>query len=138
MSLAGPASNLALALAAGIAIRVGLEAGVFYPPDSVSFTQVTASVAGGLWDGVSTLLSILFTLNLLLFIFNLIPVPPLDGSGAIALLLDADTARRLQQFMSQPMFSMLGILVAWFLIGPLFSPIHLFALNLLYPDVSYH
>jgi hypothetical protein len=55
----------------------------------------------------------------------------------IALLLDEDTARRAQEFLAQPMFSMVGILVAWFLIGPLFSPIHLFALNLLYPDVSY-
>ena len=36
---------------------------------------------------MALLLSVLFTLNLLLCVFNLIPVPPLDGSGALGLLL---------------------------------------------------
>ena len=42
---------------------------------------------GGAAATVATLISILFTLNLLLLVFNLIPLPPLDGAGAVGLLL---------------------------------------------------
>jgi len=137
MALAGPAANLALVIAVALVIRAGVAMGVFQPPDVVSFTQITQSPAGEIGHGVSILLSILFTLNLLLCVFNLLPLPPLDGSGAVALLVDEDRARRVQAFLRQPSLSFAGILVAWLLIGPLFWPILLLALNLLYPDVGY-
>lgn len=137
MSLAGPAANLVLVALAAVAIRAGLALDLFTPPDSVSFGHITAAVAGGAGQAAATLVSIVFTLNLLLAVFNLLPLPPLDGSGAVALLVDADTARRFQEILGQPGFSILGILAAWLLIGPLFGPIHLAALNLLYPGVTY-
>jgi hypothetical protein len=39
MSLAGPAANAALVIAAAIAIRAGLAAGVFAPPESIAFDR---------------------------------------------------------------------------------------------------
>ena len=138
MSLAGPAANLLLVVAAAVAIRFGIASGVFYAPNTIHFTQVVGASPAEIWGTVATLLSVTFTLNLLLFVFNLIPLPPLDGSGALAILLSEERARRMRDLMSHPQFAMLGIVAAWFLIGPIFSPIHLLAVNLLYPELGYH
>ena len=138
MSLAGPASNLLLVLMAGIAIRLGFAAGVFDAPASITFDHLTTATQAGLFETVATLLSVVFTLNLLLCVFNLIPLPPLDGSGVLPLFLDDDSARRLMDAMRQPAFSFGGILVAWLVIGRIFPAIHLVAINLLYPGMGYH
>ena len=138
MSLAGPASNLLLVLMAGIAIRLGFAARVFDAPASITFDHLTTATQAGLFETVSTLLSVVFTLNLLLCVFNLIPLPPLDGSGVLPLFLDDDSARRLMDAMRQPAFSFGGILVAWLVIGRIFPAIHLIGINLLYPGMGYH
>lgn len=137
MALAGPIANLILVIAAMLAIRIGIFAGVFHPPETIGFADVVASSAGGVWLTVATLLSVMFTLNLLLFIFNLIPLPPLDGSGVLALLVSDDRARQLQILMSRPQFSMFGMLVAWFAVGAIFRPTLRWVVKLLYPELSY-
>jgi Zn-dependent protease len=137
MSLAGPAANLLLVIAAGVAIRLGMLADVFEAPTEIGFTQVVLASAGGLPSALATFLSILFTLNLLLLIFNLIPVPPLDGGGALGLLLREESARRVQALLRRPQLSLMGILVAWLLIGRVFGPVHLLAVNLLFPEIGY-
>jgi len=137
MSLAGPLANLMLVVVAMVLIRLGMLAGVFHPPDTIGFAAVVASNAGGIWLTAATLVSVMFTLNLLLFVFNLIPLPPLDGSGVLALLVSDDRARKLQILLSRPQFSMLGLLVAWFAVGRIFHPALRWAVNLLYPEFSY-
>ena len=137
MSLAGPAANLALVLLAALAIRAGLLAGVFAPPASIDFSHLTQAVDGGLWASVATLLSVLFTLNLILFGFNLLPFPPLDGSGVISLVVSEAAARRLQEFFAQPALALGGILLAFVLFRAIFPPLHLAAINLLYPGLDY-
>ncbi len=137
MALAGPGSNLLLVVAAGFAIRFGIMAEVFYPPPVAHFTQIVAAVTPGVWETAATLLSIAFTLNLLLCVFNLFPLPPLDGAAAIGVLVSEDAARRWQAWMAQPHFARFGIQLAWFAIVAVFSPIHRLALNLLYPEYSY-
>jgi Zn-dependent protease len=130
MALAGPAANLALVLLAGIAIRIGLAAGVFSPPDSVSFAHVTT--ASGAAAGAVVPLSLLFSLNLLLCVFNLLPLPPLDGSAAVPALLSPAGAERWGALQAQPFMPLLGLLIAWQLFNPVFRPLQLLALNLLY------
>jgi len=138
MALAGPAGNLTLVLAVVIAIRIGATAGFFIPPDAISFERVVATSAGGIWPAITFLLSVFFSLNLLLAVFNLIPVPPLDGSGAVPLLLSNEATQRYQQFIwGQPAFAWLGILVAWQLFDGLFQPVWLLAVNLIHPNVWY-
>lgn len=137
MALAGPAANLLLVLAAGVAIRAGMAAGAFKPPERISFTQVTASAGDGPLAGVVVPLSLLFSLNLLLCIFNLLPLPPLDGSAVIPALLPSQAAERYAALMSQPFMSLLGLVVAWQLFNPVYYPIQLAALRLLYPGVHY-
>jgi hypothetical protein len=61
-------------------------------------------------------------------------VPPLDGSGAVALALSEDGARRLQKLFSSPQLSLVGILIAWWIIPRVFWPVHELALKLLYPE----
>jgi len=138
MSLAGPGANLALTLTCGVTIWIGVLLGELHAPASANFTQVVAAVNGGMWDSVAFVVSIFFTLNLILFLFNLFPLPPLDGSGALALLLPEDLARRLRNFLSQPMFSFIGLMIAWRIFSPIFDPMFTLALNLLYPGAGYH
>ena len=137
MSLAGPAANLALVLASGVAIQLGMFTGVFQAPGTANFSQVVAASESGVWESAALLLSIFFSLNLILCFFNLLPLPPLDGSGAVGLLLSDDNARRFREFSSRPMFSVIGLLLAWRFFGPIFDPVFTLALNLLHPGAGY-
>ena len=138
MALAGPGGNLVLVVLAAVVIRFGVTFGVFGAPTAVSFNEVVMASSPGLWRGVAFLVSVVFSLNLLLAIFNMIPVPPLDGSGAVPLLLDARTTARYQQFVwGQPALAWLGIIIAWQLFPSVFQPLWLLAVNLLYPGVAY-
>ena len=138
MSLAGPAANLMLVIIAAVLIRAGVAGGVFHAPDSVRFGEMVGSTPDGVWPALALLLSVFFSLNLLLMAFNLLPFPPLDGSGAIPLFLSDAASGRYQRFMwSNPMIGLLGLVVAWQLYDRVFQQIFFGALALLYPGVSY-
>ena len=66
VAIAGPAANLALALALGLFIR--------FVPLSEAFTSFVA---------------IAVLINIVLAVFNLVPLPPLDGSKILASVLPA-------------------------------------------------
>ena len=139
MALAGPAANLALAVVAGALVRLGMGLGAFQAPASVHFKQITMAVGdpGGLAGALAFVLSILFSMNLLLFLLNMIPVPPLDGSGALPLVLPATWLDAYRQLTRQPMVALIGIVIVWNLIGEIFFPFLFFAIGLLYPEVQY-
>lgn len=133
MALAGPASNLLLVLVAAVLARIGMAAGMFGPP--LHFGGLEDSVAGlapGLPTALATFVSVLFALNLILFLFNLLPLPPLDGAGALPLVIGDDLARRYRAIMRQPMMSIMGLVIAWNIFGPIFRPIFGWALALLH------
>ncbi|HEV2854535.1 MAG TPA: site-2 protease family protein [Thermoanaerobaculia bacterium] len=138
MAAAGPAANLLLVIVSGLLIRIGVWTGLFYAPDVANFTAVTAATPGSWATGAVTPLSILFSLNLILFAFNLIPFPPLDGSAILPALMGDDMARRFHGFIRQPMFSLIGLLAAWRVFPVISSPLQTLALNLLYPGAGYH
>ena len=80
----------------------------------------------------------MFSLNLLLCFFNLLPVPPLDGFGAVALFLREEAAHRFQELGFQMGgFSMIGLMIAWQVFDPIFDPIFTLALRALYPGYGY-
>ena len=137
MALAGPAANLALLCLAAAGIRAGLALGAFHPPASVSFFELTAVAEPGVATGAAMLCSVFFSLNLLLFTLNLIPVPPLDGSAAIQLLMSPETAVRYQRLLHQPALGWIGILLVWNFFGEIFDPVFRWSLRLLYPTLSY-
>ena len=75
IAAAGPISNLVLALVASGLLRLGL-----------------ANTGTGLDQMSARLLFTGLTLNVLLAVFNMIPVPPLDGGNVLAGLLPGRAA----------------------------------------------
>lgn len=132
MALAGPAANFALCILAGIVIHIGIAAGAFAVPTSFGFTSLVAPAGGATSEALASFISILFAQNLLLGAFNLLPVPPLDGATAIGLLMPEQMALKFIDFMRQPGFSLLGLIVAWRFFGSFFWPIFSFAVHALY------
>jgi Zn-dependent protease len=138
MALAGPAANMVLVLLSACAIHLGIFAGIFSLPESANFTHVVDATHGSLAEGGATILSIMFSLNLLLAAFNLLPMPPLDGITAVGVFLPEETALRVAQWGRNPSLMLLGMVVAWKVFGYLFDPLFTLGLNLLYPGHSYH
>jgi Zn-dependent protease len=121
-----------------IGIRAGIMAGVLEQPGSVGYTSITqATTSDTALTFAATFISLLFFQNLLLGTFNLMPVPPLDGSTGITILMSERLAMRFLEFIRDPTWAMAGIVGAWFLFGKLFYPIFAFALNVLYPGSNY-
>jgi Zn-dependent protease len=137
MAAAGPLANLLLVVLAGAGIRAGMALGYFYPPDTVTFAQITAATQNGAAGPTAVILSILFSLNLLLFVFNLIPLPPLDGSGIVTLFMSEETAEKYTAFLSQPGAALIGLIVAWQAVGFVMMPVRDAALKILYPGLTY-
>ena len=82
IALAGPATNFILAIVFGIAVRI------------FSYTSVS--------DTFITLLGIVVLVNIVLGLFNLVPIPPLDGSRILyALLPPTETVVRVMHFLER-------------------------------------
>lgn len=84
VAAAGPLSNIIMALLAAVFFRLGL----------VEFTPFP--LGGGYSAQFSYLLSQFIWINLILAFFNLIPVPPLDGSKILFAILPAEMVYRLR------------------------------------------
>ena len=82
VAIAGPLSNLALAVAAALPLRYIIATGMDVPflPDT---------------------LQIFIYINLLLMVFNLIPIPPLDGSKVMFAFMDRRTEYQVRPLLEQ-------------------------------------
>jgi Zn-dependent protease len=133
MGLAGPAANLLLSVCAFIVIKIGLATGYFMPPDiSFSMSRIAVGATPGLSQTAAMMASIVFGLNLILLVFNLLPLPPLDGSSAVGLVLPEKIARRYHDFMHNPAFGLVGIFIAWMIFSPIFQWVFHIVLRHLY------
>jgi Zn-dependent protease len=79
VAAAGPASNLLIAIAASLVLSV-------VPVSPQALGEVNVSVPA------ATILSRLMVLNVLLAVFNMVPIPPLDGGNVLAGLLPRSLA----------------------------------------------
>ncbi len=137
MSMAGPLANLFLVLVAMLTIRIGMAAELFFPPEQLTFSRIVEAHGEGIPSTAAALLSLLFSLNLLLFLFNLLPVPPLDGSGIIPFFLSHTTAQKYMTMLYNSPAGLFGLFVAWNVFGYVYRPVHLIVVNLLYPGLHY-
>jgi len=107
-SLAGPAANLVVAVVTGLMLRGLVLAGA---------------------SGFVTELAMYFVLfNLILCFFNLIPIPPLDGSRLLAYFLPESLAESYAQLERYGFLILIGVImvgsltrvpILWMVIGPL-------------------
>lgn len=138
MAAAGPAGNLLIAAIAFGAIRGGLALSFFESPDHVTLSHLVEAADGAGWlNGLGDVLSVLLVLNLLLFVFNMLPFPPLDGASAIGGVLPERVALVLRGFISNPVFSILGLFIAWQVFPHVVSPIFSALLTLVHPADRY-
>jgi Zn-dependent protease len=138
MAAAGPAGNLLIAAGAFAVLRLGLAAGVFVAPERARFHHLVDAAGGTAWlTGVGDLLTMLLVLNVLLFVFNMLPFPPLDGASALGGLLPARPAAALRALVASPVFSLVGILIAWQIFPSIARPLFRTVLRLLHPGALY-
>jgi Zn-dependent protease len=126
MAAAGPAANAILATIGFVALRIGLSVGFFGHPGLEGFRvdqMVQATAEGGGWqDGLGRFLSVLLALNAALFLFNLIPFPPMDGASILSGFVRP--VRRLQEtLLSSPFASLAGLVIAWMVFPRIFGPV---------------
>ncbi len=133
MALSGPAANFAIVVATFVLIQGGIRAHLLQLPQRIRFDEVVSATSPGAMEGVAALLSVLFSLNLLLGTFNLIPAPPLDGFGVLGLFLPDAAIHKLMDFRdSLGALTMLGLLVAWKAFDYIFEPVFIAGLRMLY------
>jgi len=138
MAAAGPAGNLLIAVLAFAALRLGLVLEIFVAPRRANFHHLVAAAGGSATvTALGDLLAVLLVLNILLFIFNMLPVPPLDGASAITGILPESTALLVRSVNAIPGVSMLGLLVAWQLFPQFARPIFTAVLRLVHPGDIY-
>lgn len=103
VAAAGPATNFVLALACLVPIRYG--------DPGEQLTEV---------------LSVAFQINVVLAFFNLLPIPPLDGSRVVAVLMPRELYARWARFDQYGFLVLLGML---FLFRDQFQEIYLRTMN---------
>ncbi|MGA3056592.1 MAG: site-2 protease family protein [Candidatus Limnocylindrales bacterium] len=108
VAAAGPLSNLVLAALFAIPFRILWADGVGWNNTSV-IEMVQLVCYSGIW------------LNVVLMIFNLIPIPPLDGSHVLFDFLDPRTSRDVQAFLNQ--YGLFVLIVFILFAGQVISPI---------------
>jgi Zn-dependent protease len=97
VALAGPFSNLALAGLAALCYNIGL-------------------ISAGLTD----ILTLFISMNILLFAFNMLPIPPLDGSRLLYAFAPEPVQRVMYQFESLGFLPFIVLILAF---GSFLSPI---------------
>jgi Zn-dependent protease len=135
MAAAGPAGNFGIAIAAFLALRAGLALGWFMAPDHVTFSQLVAPASTGTPTGMigfaGAMLSVLLMLNVILGAFNLVPLPPLDGSWIASWGLPRPIAAVYDRIVEPYGQWILLILFATGILGSIVSPISGAILNVL-------
>jgi Zn-dependent protease len=106
IAAAGPVSNLTLAVLGALALRVVAGGSPF---------EVTPGLSG-------RILFAAVTLNVLLALFNMVPVPPLDGGNVLSGLLTGPAAESFDRVRPYGIFIIYGLMltgILWMVINPI-------------------
>lgn len=107
-ALAGPAANILLALLSLILYKLWCY--FLYPFLAINFTTASA---------IAQIFYIMCLLNINLVVFNLIPIPPLDGSRVLTAVLPARLYYKVMQYEQYIIYGVFIILMLGWLDGPL-------------------
>lgn len=100
-ALAGPASNVLMAFVALLLYKV-----LAYFVPNISFVNILMQV-----------LSLIMSINLSLAAFNLLPIPPLDGSKIIGFFMPMHIYARFENFLARyQQFVMYGLMAVFFVL----------------------
>ena len=108
VAIAGPAMNFALALLAGLALHAAMGAAPFLWGDSASFMYRA--------------FALFILVNLVLGLFNLLPVPPLDGGRILVGLLPLRAAMAVARIEPAGLFLVISVLFLLPMALPGFRP----------------
>lgn len=132
ISFSGPAANLTAA-AAGLILILILK-GLFPGLTEFLYSFLTRQGYPQGFFPLQGLMLILYfgvLINTYLAIFNLIPIPPLDGSGILSGLLSDEAAEKYDRIRPYGFFIVLILIYLGFL-GMIIRPIHLFILTVIF------
>ena len=113
VALAGPGSNLLMAIGWALLIRLGLSLG------GAGTALVYMGVAG-------------ITINIILMVLNLLPLPPLDGGRVLTGLLPGPWAYRFSRIEPYGFFILIGLLVTGIL-GAVLWPLISIVMSMVVP-----
>lgn len=111
VAFAGPAANIFLALIFGMLLRFGVSSGASWA--SPAFAQITALIV---------------FINILLAIFNLVPIPPLDGSKLLFTILP-DKFLEIREFFEK--YGLVLVLLFIFLLWKFVFPVIIWLFRLI-------
>lgn len=112
VTLAGPVSNLLIAFAGFVGLAVLIMSQGHVPQQQDLVTNM---------EGLSTLFALAIEVNLVLFFFNLLPIPPLDGSHILRHFLPYNmlsTYDNLGGMMGYVLMILVGGPIVRFFMGP--------------------
>lgn len=129
-ALAGPLTNFTLAVIGALLLRI------IFPGINILSMEQYAMINGlnAMQILLMVILAAVVTYNLMLAIFNLIPVPPLDGSRFVTALLPYDLARSYLSIERYGIFILLTLLyfpIGGFSLGNLINNLIIFAVHAL-------
>ncbi len=113
---AGPVTNIVLAICSGIAFRIGV---LFHAPDIALF-----------------IFEFFALINLVLAFFNLIPIPPLDGSRVVQYFLKGEALRAYSQLERYGFVIVLALVFVLPQLFPSINPIGWYFDHTVYPVLS--
>lgn len=107
-ALAGPIANVLLALICMVLCKLWYF-----------FLAPLLSVSFGVLSAITNILLIMTVLNINLAVFNMVPVPPLDGSRLVTALLPARIYYKVMQYEQYIIIVVIALLLFGWLDGPL-------------------